>query len=300
MLYQLSYGRHMILGSGTFLLYGVFLGVSITKGHKNQGIGTPIRGRIRSGQTAAAAGKFSDVTRTPETLEIGPSEDRVPNRFFRGTVAPVEFSANSKPLDPWLAMLLPGWSYDCEMPLLAGARRVLQALGADVLAIDYDYPKRGVVSDQASKQLFLTRFHREVEVALRTGLQQNSYRRLTIVGKSLGTRGLAYLSQMGAFAGARAAGVAQIDLVWLTPLLAESEVWEPILKSHDRSLFVIGTADSHYDAAKIGRLSGAGSRSLTVIEGADHALQTSRNLSCDVDELSQALSSIERFLMAPP
>ncbi|HEX4926072.1 MAG TPA: alpha/beta family hydrolase [Bdellovibrionales bacterium] len=223
----------------------------------------------------------------PQALEIGPPGDRVPNRFFRHDGS------------DWLAVLFPGWSYDCERPFLRGLREQFGLLGADVLLADYDYPGRGFDSEGPRDEL-MGRFFREVEQVVGEGLRQRHYRRLTLAGKSLGTRGLAHLSSSGSLESPRGRGLEKIEFVWLTPLFGEPEVWDAILKSHDRSIFVIGTEDPHFTPGKVERLGRKPGCEVVVLEGADHALETNRNLSCAADELSQTMRAIERFLMAPP
>ena len=139
-----------------------------------------------------------------ESLAIrGQRDEPVPNHFFRQ-----ETQADH------LAVLLPGYGYTCDMPTLYFTTSHLLDHGADVLQVDYTYsrhPEYGALAESERHRWLLD----DVAAAWEAARGQRDYRRLTFVGKSLGTRALPHL--LAALPPGQEA-----HAIWLTPLLREA------------------------------------------------------------------------------
>jgi predicted alpha/beta-hydrolase family hydrolase len=185
-----------------------------------------------------------------------------------------------------VAIVLPGIGYTCHMPLLYYASQTLLTVGMDVLWVEYHYIRRAdyrVLSGAEQNQWFFE----DVAAACRMALTQRSYREITLVGKSLGTRAMAQLI-------ATDARLAQCRDVWLTPVLRDATVREQI-KGRPHALVVIGTADPYYDSAYLAGLEANGSSQVMVVEGADHNLEIKGDVESSLVILQEVTRAIKGF-----
>lgn len=132
------------------------------------------------------------------TLEIsGYRNQPVPNTFFKQDEETRQ-----------VAILLPGWEHTCHMPLLYYPARLLLALGADVLQVEYAYNLRtdfqALPNSERLQWLFTD------AAACSAALTQYTYEQVTLIGKSIGTLAMGHLLTTEP-------RLAQA--VWLTPLL---------------------------------------------------------------------------------
>ena len=215
---------------------------------------------------------------TGKTLEItGYRDEPVPHTFLR------------QPGDAdHVGILLPGMRYTCDMPLLYYPARVLLNLGADVLRVEYAYDQRAdyqAVSDAEQNRWFVA----DVGAACHAVLAQRAYRRITLIGKSIGTRAMGYLLTTDP-------ALAQADAIWLTPLLTHDELRRQIRQCRGRSLFVIGTADRFYDANYLAELQAATGGDAVVIDGADHSLLVEGDVPQSVQAMERVVKAMQSFL----
>ncbi len=213
-----------------------------------------------------------------ETLAIpGYRDEWVPHTFFR----------QESPSDH-LALIFPGMGYTAFMPLLYYPLQMLLARGADVLRVETVYYRRPdylALGDEDQ----LRWVKADTLAACRAGLAQGRYRRVTLVGKSLGT-----LSMRDALA-------AHPDLpglacVWLTPILTNPGLRKACQHVPQRALFVIGTADSYYRPAELDEVVQATGGERLVIPNADHSLELRGDVGSSLRELQKIMGVIERFL----
>jgi hypothetical protein len=212
------------------------------------------------------------------TLDIrGHRDQAVPNTFF----------AQDSAADH-LAVLFPGLGYTAHMPVLYYPRRLLLDRGVDVLLVEYDY--RGRVPFRMPRDPERDGwFFEDVAAACEAGLGQRPYSGVTLVGKSLGTLAMGYLL-------AEDARLSRTRCVWLTPLLRNDRLRAQMRRAGDRSLSVIGTADSHYDPAYLEELRLAPPGESVVIEDADHSLEIEGDTVGSIRAVEQIVRVMQRFL----
>jgi hypothetical protein len=185
-----------------------------------------------------------------------------------------------------LGILLPGYRFPVEMPPLHYAGRVLLEGGADLLRVEYAYPRTDFLKRSPDEQgRWLAE---DVTAACASGLSIRAYERITLVGKSLGTLAMGHL-----LAGPRFRAAA---CVWLTPLLGVGGLLSRIEETRPRSLIVIGTADKFYQPGPLEQAERlTGGRSL-VLEGVDHSLEIPGDLAGSLDGLGRIVRALQAFL----
>jgi len=206
---------------------------------------------------------------------------------YRGKPVPNTFFRQASGADR-IAILLPGWEYTCQMPLLYYPARLMLQLGADVLEIEYTYnlsPEFQAASPLEQRQWLFT----DSGAACDTTLSQRSYTEVALIGKSIGTLAMGELL-------ATETRLAHAHTVWLTPLLREDRLRRQIFECRNPSLFVIGTADPNYNPAHLAEVKEQTGGEAVVIEGADHSLELKNNLKGSLEAMREVIDALERFL----
>lgn len=220
---------------------------------------------------------------TTESLAIvGYRGEPVPNRFLHQDAA-----------TDHLAILFPGMGYTLDMPLFYYAENLLTEGGADLLRVEYAYGRhaafRAAPEDEQLRWLLA-----DATAAFRAGLAQRPYRRLTLVGKSLGTLAMGHLLTT------EGSPVGDTRAVWLTPLLREQRLREQIGRYAGPSLFAAGTADPLHDPAALDALRAASGAEAVVIEGADHGLDVPGDPIASVRGLERVIAALNAFATPRP
>jgi predicted alpha/beta-hydrolase family hydrolase len=188
---------------------------------------------------------------------------------------------------PHLAILLPGAGYTAYMPLLYYPMRLLLALGADVLRVEYMYLGRADYAALPPAERVRWLFA-DVTAAYRSAVAQRPYQQLTLVGKSLGTLAMGYLLT-------KELELTPAQAVWLTPLLWNDRLRAQIKQARPQSLFAIGTADPHYSEAHLAELQAATHGDAVVIEGANHSLEIEGDVIQSLRALEQVMRAVQAF-----
>jgi predicted alpha/beta-hydrolase family hydrolase len=215
---------------------------------------------------------------TPTTLTIqGYRGEAVPNRFLRPEGAVEQ-----------LAVLLPGFGYSLDMPLFYYAEHLLLERGWDVLRVEYAYntrPEFRTLPAPERERWLLA----DATAAWRAGLGQRAYERVGLIGKSLGTLAMGHLLTM-------AEPPPHVGAVWLTPLLGEERLRQQIVRYGGSSLFVIGTADPHFDPVVLEQMQVATIGEAVVVRNADHGLDIPGDPISSVRAVERVVAALGRFL----
>ncbi len=91
------------------------------------------------------------------------------------------------------------------------------------------------------------------------------------------------------------AKLAHAKAVWLTPLLKNERLRAQIKSYGQCSLFVIGTADSHYDPTYLAEVKEATNGEAVVVEGADHSLEIKDNILQSLKALEEVIHGMQTF-----
>jgi hypothetical protein len=185
-----------------------------------------------------------------------------------------------------LGVILPGYRHTVDMPDLHYPGRILLAKGADVLRVEYAYPKTDFMKQPGPEQSAW--LAEDARAACAAGLQCRPYRKITLIGKSLGTLAIGHLLEQEKLSAA--------GCIWSTPILAREWLCSQIRKYHPRSLFIIGTADEYYQPAVLQGLVDATGGKALVLEGAGHGLEIEGDLAGTLDALRRIVEGVQAFV----
>ncbi len=215
------------------------------------------------------------------TLDIaGHRDERVPNTFFR------QSSETGH-----IAIVFPGVGYTCDMPLLYYSVLTMLDAGADVLQVEYAYnrlPDFREIPDTERGQWIAA----DATAARDAALREASYTKVTLIGKSIGTRAMGYLLATNLHP-------AVVHTVWLTPLLRNDQLRAQIRQHRPPSLFVIGTADPHYDAALLADVQEATGGDAIIVQGRNHSLEIAGDTPKSLDAIVQTIHALATFVANP-
>jgi hypothetical protein len=185
-----------------------------------------------------------------------------------------------------LGLVLPGSGYTIDMPALYYARQCLAKAGADVLSIRYSFTPSGDNAKDAQK---IGSILAHVEALFDVGIKQREYKKFTIVAKSLGTVAAGYLVM-------KKKDLKGASVVWLTPLLQYPGLMDQIKDWHGRSQFVMGTADSYYDAALLKQAKDLTKGTMIVLDDVDHGLEMPNDVDMSIKVLQKVVKSMQGFI----
>jgi hypothetical protein len=189
-----------------------------------------------------------------------------------------------------LAIVLPGYNYSSQMPGLFYPILFMSEQGADILSVDYAYGASEEFA-RASGEERSARMAADITAACSAGLAQREYHQITLIGKSLGTRGMAHLLEVEERL--RAA-----RCIWLTPLLRAESLRASIAKHRPRSLFVIGTADDQYDEELLPEVVYATGGSSLVLDGVNHGLNVPGDALASIRCIEKVIEAIADFIQS--
>lgn len=183
-----------------------------------------------------------------------------------------------------LAIVLPGLRYSNAMPALHYTQQLMQARGADLLAVDYDYPTNAefMAAPEAEQLDWIGADGRAIFSA---ALAAGRYDDIVVIGKSLGTIAMGRaIPEMPGLETAR--------LVWLTPSLIDTGLAVQMTRCRQPGFVAIGTADPNYAALQ------ADGKTLHVLDGLDHALDRPGDPAASAIALAGLLEALSDWLDA--
>ncbi len=142
-----------------------------------------------------------------------------------------------------LAIFLPGAGYTCDMPVMYYPRKVLLSEQYDALTVEYSFQTRGLMYNpqEMSSSVLI-----DAENAVKTVLEEKTYDKFVLVGKSLSTPIISQLLlSFPQLNNSRA--------VYLTPVFSK-KFNNLTAQVKQESLMIIGTNDAFYKPELISQL----------------------------------------------
>lgn len=186
-----------------------------------------------------------------------------------------------------LGLFFPGLHYSNDMPLLYYTAHALLYRNTDVLQLRADYTAAPFRSLQGPERV--RRISQDAEAIYQAGLKQRDYQQVVLVGKSIGTLGMAHLINTNP-------NLASSLAIWLTPLFYQPDLIEAISACKNNSLVVAGTGDSIYDPAAAERIQKEGGMELILIDSADHSLELDGDLFRSLQSVQDVMRAVDGFL----
>jgi hypothetical protein len=187
-----------------------------------------------------------------------------------------------------LGIILPGYRHSADKADLDYAGRLLMDRGADLLRVEYAYFRTEyMIQPDAVQEEWL---RTDALAVCGAALSQRAYKNITLVGKSLGTLAMSCLLADSRFRKA--------DCIWSTPILEYPRLQSQIERVRPRSLFIIGTADSHYQPDVLRRLVEVTGGSSLVLDGVDHSLGIPGDIPGSLAALNRIVEAYQAFLKA--
>ena len=204
---------------------------------------------------------------------------------YRQQTVPNQFLRQINHTDA-LAVIYPGFHYSCDKPLLYYITDLLTEHGMDVLQLRTDYATADFrnLSDMDR----LAWLSGDALAGLNTGLAQREYTRLILVGKSIGTLSLAYLTTQDI--------PKYTELIWLTPLFHRPEMVNAAAKSRHKSLHIIGDADPNYDTEALSKISQSSFAQVQIVEGVNHSLDNPNDVTASIWKMADIMHGVADFL----
>jgi hypothetical protein len=185
-----------------------------------------------------------------------------------------------------LGIILPGYRHSADMADLHYAGRILREQGADLLTVEYAYYQTDYLSQSESGQN--QRISEDVFAVCNACLSFRPYTKITLVGKSLGTKAMGFLLADERFQKAHC--------VWSTPPLTTEWLYSRIKDIHPPSLFIIGTADQYYKPEMLEYLVNVTNGHAVIVEGANHGLEIPESVPKSLTALGQIVQALQEFL----
>src|SRR5512138_1432044 len=110
---------------------------------------------------------------------------------YHGEAVPHVFYQQEGEIDA-LALLFPGYGYHADLPVLYYPGLIARAHGMDLLRLDTAYSRRAAFR-QATEDKQEVWSDEDANAALDAALEQRPYKKLVLIGKSLGTLAMAGL-----------------------------------------------------------------------------------------------------------
>jgi surfactin synthase thioesterase subunit len=177
-----------------------------------------------------------------------------------------------------LLIMLPGYGYTCEHPVLYYLRRAAAQQGYDVLGVQYGFQVTHI-DLQAENMAYV---QDDVEQAVRPVLSRG-YSRVCVAGKSMGTPLAAEV--------ARSLTRESTSLLLLTPVGGAVQGLGNI-----PALAIIGTADALYSAEEVAAYKNHPTIQWKVFEGLNHSLEVQHDWGASLAVLPEIIRTCEEFI----
>ena len=207
----------------------------------------------------------------------GYKNQKVPNMYF-------DFNSDQ------IAIFLPGLGYSNDSPILYYTGSYLIQKEINILRVDYKYYEcdNYLKSTKDEQKQWLIE---DVNAMVETVLSGQNFKRIILIGKSLGTMALGEILLIKR-------NLKDAEVIWLTPLLNDEELLQQILKINNRSLLIMGTNDSRYNEDILKKVLEKKNIESLIIDGANHQLDIENNIFKSINEAKNILSKIISFVDA--
>jgi len=187
-----------------------------------------------------------------------------------------------------LAVILPGYAYPCDAPLLFFLRLLLVESGWEVMTVDYRYNERArfLALPDAAKDEFIREEQRFLAARiLGSAASRNRY---LFAGKSLGTTALTIWRDTPELRAVEE----KSGFIWLTPAQALPDIVRIIGAGSTPSLLVAGGSDPRFRRELVEPILGRKDCRFLIVPEAGHILESDEGVAKSIRNVASAISFI--------
>ncbi|MFS0781850.1 hypothetical protein [Bacillus sp. 1P06AnD] len=185
-----------------------------------------------------------------------------------------------------LAIMLPGSTYHTERPLFHYCTALYLQNNIDVLHINYQYD--ALHFEVHSSEELRVAIQNDVQAVVNAFVQEKNYHTFDLIGKSIGTIGLSFLTQQPLFK--------EAAFIWLTPLLKMDYVYQSLISSTQQGLLVMGDDDPNFHEARFLHASAKQNISAICLEDGNCSLEHEGNVFASIESIQAVMQAISEFM----
>jgi hypothetical protein len=186
-----------------------------------------------------------------------------------------------------LALIYPGFRYNCDKPLLYYTTQILLQRGYDVLQLRSNY--RTQEFKDLSKAEQTIQLIEDGKALLDSGLQTKSYTNILFVGKSLGTLIMAFILNEDH-------DLFRAKTIWLTPLLHLPPVSQAVCETTSPAIIAGSTADPAFESESVNKIKSMTNVVTLSYQDANHSLEIPDDPLKSLQILNQVTENLINFL----
>ncbi|MCK5201496.1 MAG: hypothetical protein KAR21_24250 [Spirochaetales bacterium] len=189
------------------------------------------------------------------------------------------------------ALILPGYAYPVDGPLLFYTKFLLVKYGFHVITIDYHYNERETFLklDENTKDKYFEKDQLFLADQLSEIIKTES---LLLCGKSIGTTAMTIMYDHPLIQ----RRLSSISFIWYTPAQAWNKVINILKKGTNPSFLVVGDNDPYYDKEHHKSLESLSSYKELIIEGGGHLLEKEKDMTASIDNIKTAIKLLESLI----
>lgn len=189
------------------------------------------------------------------------------------------------------ALILPGYAYPVDGPLMFYTKLLLVEYGFDVITIDYHYNERESflkLKDNAKDEYF-----KKDQLFLADQLMDIiKTKQLLFCGKSIGTTAITIMYDHPLIQ----KRLSSTSFIWYTPAQAWEKLIHILNKGNSPSFLVVGDSDPYYDKEHHRGLIDLPEYREMIIPGAGHLLEKEKDMSGSIININTVIKRLEKLL----
>ena len=189
------------------------------------------------------------------------------------------------------ALILPGYAYPIDGPLLFYTKLLLVEYGFDVITIDYHYNERDsfLKLDDKGKEEYFKKDQLFLADQLIDIIKTRS---LLLCGKSIGTTAITIMYDHPLIQ----KRLSSTSYIWYTPAQAWEKLIHILKKGNSPSFLVVGDSDPYYNKKNHIDLGKLPDYREMIIPGAGHLLEKENDISGSINNILNVINLLEKLL----
>ncbi len=191
------------------------------------------------------------------------------------------------------ALILPGYAYPVDGPLLFYTKLLLVGNGYTVMTAGYHYNERDsfLKLDDTAKDEYFEKDQLFLADQFSKIIKTES---LLLCGKSIGTTAMTMMYDHPLIQNR----LSSTSFIWYTPAQAWNKLSQILKKGNNPSFLVVGDNDPYYVRERHNSLESIPSYKELIIEGAGHLLEKEEDMTKSINNIKTVINHLEKLLFA--